>query len=317
MNILLPITITEAMIGAGTNIPAIDASVGEVAWTAGNYVKGDRRVDAGWTHECTKDVTAPPQNTWAPSDSRAIAGGYWLKDENAPTNRLAPFDEYLFTKARRAGGMKYVLHPPFFNGFAMYEAEADSIVVTLRDQAGGTVLRTRNADMWEQAFGEWEYLFGNLQRTNKLTQAGWPVRPAAELEVELKRNDPAALAELGYLCVGQWQVMLAPKTKRNGTEYGAEVTPKSYSYFKRSDDGTYKRRQGRVAKVITASVVVDASEAPRIERLLEKIIDTPVAIEASDLPQYGHISTVGFVTGTVRAEGPTEARVTLKVDGNI
>lgn len=317
MNILLPTTIAESMIGAGTNIPVVDASVGEVEWLSGiNNAVGDRRIDAGYNYECVRDVTGAPQNTYRPSDPRSAE--YWLKDENAPSNRMAPFDEYMFTKARRAGSLRYVLTPGFVNGVAMYGVSANTVSVVLRDQAGGVVLESRSQDMWEQAYGEWEYLFGNLQLTRKLTATGLPMRPAAELDITLTQNDPALDAELGFLAVGQWQQLLAPlRTNLGGTQYGAEVTPKSYSYFKQNPDGTYTRRQGRVAKVITASVVIDAKDASRVAGLLEKILDTPVAIEASSLPRYGHISTVGFVTGSVVAESWGIARVNIKVDGNI
>lgn len=317
MNILLPTTITDAMFGANTSIPAVDASMGEIGWISGtNYAIGDRRIDAGYTYECVRDVVFAPQNTYPPSDARSAA--FWLKDENAPSHRMAPFDEYMFTKARRAGSLRYVLTPGFFDGFAMYEVAANTVDVVLRDQAGGVVLQSTSQDMWEQAYGEWEYLFGNLSRTKKYTATGMPMRPAAELDITLTQNDPEMLAELGFLAVGQWQQLLAPlRTNLGGTQYGAEVTPKSYSYFKQNDDGTYTRRQGRVAKVITASVLIDASDAPRVSSLLEKILDIPVAIEASSLPRYGHISTVGFVTGSVVAESWGIARVNIKVDGNI
>lgn len=316
MNILLPISITDAMIGAGTNIPAVDTDAGEVAWVSGtNYVLDDRRVHEGWTYQCVQAVSSVPQNTYPPNDPRSEK--FWLKDENAPTNRMAPFDEYIFTATKKAGLIKYVLTPGFFNGFAMYGAEADDIDVILRETSGGVVLESQSRPMWEQAFGEWEYLFGNLQRTRKLTESGLPMRPAAELEISLKRNDPLVNAELGFLAVGQWQKLLSPTVNVSGSQYGAEVTPKSYSYFKRNNDGTYVRRKGRTAKSISASVIIDAVEAPRVAKLLEKIIDVPVAIEASNLPKYGHISTVGFVTGTVVAESWQTARVDIQVDGNI
>ena len=318
MNILLPIAITDAMIGAGTNIPAVDTAAGEVAWVSGtNYAVDDRRVHEGWTYQCVQAVSSGPQNTYPPNDARSAK--FWLKDENAPTNRMAPFDEYIFTATKKAGEIKFILTPGFFNGFAMYGVEADNVDVILRETAGGAILNPddRTIPMWEQAFGEYEYLFGNLQRTRKLTESGLPMRPAAELEISLKRNDPLVNAELGFLAVGQWQKLLAPAAGVGGTQYGAEVTPKSYSYFKRNDDGTYTRRKGRTAKAISASVIIDAVEAPRVAKLLEKIIDVPVAIEASSLPKYGHISTVGFVTGTVTAETWQTARVDIQVDGNI
>lgn len=314
MNILLPTDITAAMIGAGTTLAAVDTAGGEVAWATGaSYALKDRRVDGDSVYECVQAITGAPQNTYAPSDQRSRA--HWLR--YGPTNRMAPFDEYIYTAAKAQGELRYVLTPGFFNGFALYGADADRIEVTLRDQAGGAVLVSQSQELWEQAFGEWEYLFGNLQRTNKYTAAAFPMRPAAQLDIALKRNVPSIYASLGYLAVGQWQALLAPLGRIGGTQYGVEVTPKSYSYFKRNDDGTYVRRQGRTAKQITASVMIDAAQAPFASALLERIQDTPVAIEAASLPRYGHISTVGFVTGSVVSESFGIARVNLKVEGNI
>lgn len=310
MNILLPTSITEAMIGAGTNIPAVDSGAGEVAWTFGAFAIDDLRVDSGAVYSCVKAHTSTSSSPRPAGDPTN-----WLF--KAPTNRMAPFDEYIYTKAKKAGEIKYSLTPGFFNGFWLGGVEADEVDLILRDEVGGTVLIEETRQMWEQPFDEYEYLFGNLRRETKLTRSGLPLRPAAELEITLRRNNPEVLAELGTLAVGQWRTLLAPGLNIGGTEYGAEVTPKSYSYFKRNDDGTYTRRTGRQAKLITASVVIDAAQAPAASDLLTKILDVPVAVEASNLPRYGHISTFGFVTGSVVTDSWGLTRVNLKVEGNV
>lgn len=312
MNILLPISITEAMFGAGTNIPAVDTDAGEVAWLpSGNYAIDDLRAYGAGIYSCVKAHAATAQSK--PPDKDAVN---WLFKQ--PTNRMAPFDEYIYTAAKKAGEIRYVLTPGFFTGYAMYGVEADHIDVKLREAAGvEPPLVSLDEEMWEQAFGEWEYLFGNLQRSTKQTRADLPMRPAAELDIRLKRSDSSVDAELGYLAVGLWQKLLSPRSDMGGTQVGADVTPKSYSYFKRELDGSYTRRKGRVAKNISATVLIDAVEAPRVAKLLEKILDIPVAIEASNLPKYGHISTVGFVTGTVTSVDWSYSRVEIKVDGNV
>lgn len=311
MNILLPTTITESMIGAGTNIPAVDASMGEVLWAnTATYAINDLCVYGGGIYSCVKAHTATAASKPPPQDAVN-----WLFKQ--PSNRMAPFDEYIYTKAVKPGEIVYRIAPGFFTGFAMYGVDADEVDVTLRDEAGGAVLVQDSREMWEQAFGEFEYLFGNLRRETKLTRQDLPMRPAAELEVRLRRNNPGVAAELGLLTVGQWRALLGPGARFGGTEYGVEVTPKSYAHFKRNDDGTYTRRQGRQAKVITASVVIDAAQAPAVEDLLQRILNIPVAVEASNLPRYGHISTVGFVTGSVINESWGIARVNIKVEGNV
>lgn len=311
MNILLPITITEAMMLAGTSIPSVDTASGEVAWLAsGNYAIGDDRTSSGGIYSCVKAHTATGASP-KPEDDAVN----WLY--KAPTNRMAPFDEYVYTTAKRVDSLRYVLQPGFFNGFALHGIVADSMQVTLRETDGGAVLYSNTQTMYEQAFGEFEYLFGNLQSDSKHSVRALPMRPAATLDVQLTRNAPGTIAELGYMSVGQWQTLLSPLSNIGGTQYGAEVTPKSYSYFKRNDDGTYTRRKGRTAKQITASVAIDATQAPQVESMLASIMDTPVAVEASSLPRYGHLSTVGFVTGSIVSQSYGIAMVNLKVDGNI
>ena len=68
MNILLPTTITRSMIGAGTNIPEIDADAGEVAWAAGAYVADDRRVFDGKIYACVKAHTSTSSSPTPPND---------------------------------------------------------------------------------------------------------------------------------------------------------------------------------------------------------------------------------------------------------
>ena len=311
MNILLPITITEAMMLAGTSIPSVDTASGEVAWVAsGNYAIGDERTSSGGIYSCVKAHTATGASP-KPEDDAVN----WLY--KAPTNRMAPFDEYIYTTAKRATELRYVLQPGFFNGVALYGIDADSIDVTLRETDGGAVLESWSGSLYAQAFGEWEYLFGNLQRETKWLRQGLPIRPASTIDIKLTRNTPGTIAELGYMSVGQWQTLLAPLSNIGGTQYGADVTPKSYSYFKRNDDGTYTRRKGRTAKQITASVAIDATQAPQVESMLASIMDIPVAVEASNLPRYGHLSTVGFVTGSIVSQSYGIATVNIKVDGNI
>ena len=311
MNILLPTQITADMIGAGTNIPAVDAAAGEVAWEeSGTYAIDDLRVDGDGVYSCVKAHTAA-NDTPRPTADPA----HWLYKQ--PTNRMSPFDEYLYTKAKKAGEIKYLLSPGFFNGLWMGGVEANEIDIILREESGGDIIFHEQRDVWEQAFGEWEYLFGSLRKESKLSTKGLPLRPAAELEVALRSNDPDAIVEIGTLAVGQWKSLLGPGRAINGTQYGVEETPKSYAYMKRNEDGTYTRRKGRQAKIINASVLIDASQAPGVSDLLHRILDIPVAVEVSDLPKYGHISTYGFVTGTVVSERWNVARVNIKVEGNV
>lgn len=311
MKVLIPTTITPAMIGAGSTIPAVDTAAGEVAWVAsGAYAIDDVRADAGGLYSCVKAYTATGASK--PPSQDAVN---WLYMR--PTNRMSPFDEYLYTKASKPGTLTYVLSPGFITGFAMHGLEADAYSFEYRDAPGGAVLVASSGDLWEQAQGLWEYLFGNLQRTTKWASPDLPLRPTGEITVTITRNEPTTPAAVGWIGVGQWRLLAAPGRSTGGTEYGIEVTPKSYAYFKRNDDGTYKRLPGRSAKQVSGTAIVAAADAPMVEDLLRRVLDEPVAVDFSDLPRYSHLSTVGFLTGSVTADSFAIARLSFKIEGNI
>ncbi|CAN7411194.1 hypothetical protein LJR074_002601 [Acidovorax sp. LjRoot74] len=317
MNILLPKAITSAMFGAGTNIPEVDSSItpAEVQWVSGgSFAKGTRRTLNGYWYEAVQDMTTNPANTIQPGT--AGAEGYWLKDEGAPTNRMAPFDKYLFTKARRAGSVVYELTPGFINGVAIYEMEADHLNITVKD--GATDLITPvDIELWEQAPGLWELLFGELSRGTYYALKDIPLNPNAKIKITISRNNPAVEAAVGFISVGNWKTLLAPLAQASGVLYGVEATTRDYSYSQEYKDGTYIDVEGRKATDINLSCVIDAASAPSAKSLLEQILGKAVAIEVSELPRYSHLATVGKVTGSVRSVNWPTAQVDLQIKGNV
>lgn len=316
MNILVPKTITPGMFMPGTTIPEVDASVGEVLWVIGlNATVGMRRIWKDYTYECTKAITAAPENTYEPGSANAAA--LWLRDEGAPTNRMAPFDKYLFTKARRQGSLTYVLRPGFVNGLAVYGLEADKLTVAVR-AAGVDLISPINVELWQQAFGEWEYLFGDLQRGTYYVLKNLPIHPALEISITVSRNNANVEAAVGFISVGNWKQLLLPGPERMGAaQYGVEATTRDYSYVEERKDGTYTEVPGRLATNINLSCVIDAVQAPAAKTLLDEVLGKVVAIEVSDLPRYGHLATVGKLTGTVRSTDWNSAQVDMQIKGNV
>lgn len=315
MNILIPKVITSAAIGAGTNIPAVDAAVGEVLWVSGtNYAVGDRRVWADFTYEAVAVITGGPQNTYAPDSTNGAQ--YWLKDEGAPTNRTAPFDDYLFTKARKLGSVVYEITLPFIDGAAIYGIEADNLAITYKD--GATDLVPPIAlELWEQAYGEFEYLFGSLKRGTYYALKGLPIHPTAKLTITASRNDPGVEAAIGFLAVGNWKRLISPISKEGATQYGVAASTQDYGYTEDRKDGTYRYIPGRLATNLDLTCIIDATDAPFAKALLDQILGKAVAIEVSDLPRYSHLATVGKVTGTVRTNDWTTATADLQIKGNV
>ena len=318
MNILLPKTVTADMFGPGTTIPEVDTDAGEVLWvTGGTFDVKDRRVWKGYTYECVQPISGSPANAYEPDSKNAAA--YWLKDEGAPTNRMAPFDKYLFTKARKDGAITFELKPGFVDGIAIYGIEADKISIGVTDGDGNDLIPpTVNKDLWEQAFGPWEYLFGDLQRGTHYTVKGIPVHPQTTITITLSRNEPDVEAAIGYISVGQWKKLLAPlQTNVGGTQYGVGSSTHDYSFDEDNKDGTYTEIPGLQAKNITLSCVIGAAQAPFVDDLLTRILGKAVAIEVSELPRYRHLATVARVTGEVRSVSWPTATVELNIKGNV
>ena len=311
MNILLPTTITEAMIAEGTNIPSVDSTQGEVLWTPdGEYTIGDLRIYQGKIYYCTKQHTAVAASPAPPSDPTR-----WLFQE--PTNRMSPFDEYLYTVARHQGEIVYKIRPGFFTGAWVGNFDAEEITFTCRKHTDGTIIKTDTFGVYRQAFGEYEYLFTQLGKLSDMSSPSYELLPDAEIEIKIKKAVPSEIAKVGTIAIGRWFSMLSPGTNCGATQYGVDVTPKTYSYFKRNDDGTYQRIVGRQAKLINATAVIDSALAPEVYATLAAIADIPVAVQINDIPKYGHLSTFGFVTGTVTSQDWATARVDIKVEGNV
>ena len=317
MKFLSPKAIMPEMFGAGTSIPAVDADAGELAWASGaDCAQGDRRVRGNYTYECIKAVAGAPANTYAPDTAQG--GEFWFKDELAPTNRWAPFDQYMTTTAKALGQIKYVITPGFVNGVAIHNIQADSLTMEFTDGEGGPPLAPPvSADMWQQAYGLWEYLFGELRMSGKANLKDVPLHPNLCITITASRTLPTEEVSIGYIKVGTWKQLLLPNTEIGATVTGASAEPKSYSYFKQADDGTYTIRRGRQAVDISLNCVVAEAEANRALDILKTVLDVPVPIEASELAQFAWLSTVGLVTGRVVASDKGIAEVEIKVKGNV
>jgi hypothetical protein len=317
MDILLPKAVTAEMFAEGTTIPEIDTTVGEVAWSeAEPYVQKARCIDAGWWYGCVKNVAAG-----GPRPSSAAGKEFWEQDETAPSNRTAAFDKYLYTATRRPGGFTIVLSSGFITGLTIREMAADRLQISCIAGVGGANLcEPVDIDLWEQADGLWEYLYGDLQRETGVDLRGIELHPDALITITLTRNNPAEEASVGFISVGQWQHFNAPEDEETGgdggTEFGADASVRSFGYYEERKDGSWTRTEGRKATDITGTCSIAVGDANRARRLLERVADVPVAFSPSPLPDYSFLSSVGFLSGVVRSKSPREALFIYKLKGN-
>lgn len=305
--VMVPINITASMIRSGTTIPEPDVSVGEVAWVSGgNYTVGMLRTHKGSIWGCRTAHTGISKTPDAD-----IAN--WYRD--GPTNRMAPFDDYSRTKATATGSLTYVLQPGFMNGAAVYGMEGSGYSVVIRDQPGGEVIRSWTGDLYSQAVGLYELLFAPLVPTLQMSFDDIPLAPAAEVTITIT-SGPGEPVALGTIKAGDWRQFIGD-SKRGGAEYGAEAERKTYTLRKYYSDGTYDIQRRTSSRNINCTVKIDAEQAMYADAIMGEIEDVAVPFEATGLPRYGYLNTLGFVTGTIRADNYGTASLNLKIEGNI
>ena len=305
--VMVPVTITPAMILAGTTIAEPDLAAGEVAWVAsGTYALADRRTDGGSVWECVKVHNGRAAR---PADDPQ----YWL--HAGPTNRQAAFDDYGNTKTRATGSLTLVLQPGFINGIKLYEIEGSAYAVTLHAEPGGALLKEWSGDLYAQAAGLYELLFTPLLQQTQLAFDDVPITPKLVVTITIT-SAPGQPVAVGVVKLGDWRTLIG-EGDFGGVQYGAEAQRKSYTFREYGVDGAYKIVRRPASRDVRCSVVIDANDAMYADALLGEIIDMAVPFEASGLPRYGYLNTIGFVSGSIRADTFGTTSLNLEVKGNI
>lgn len=308
MNILVPLTITSAMIGAGTTIAEPDVAGGEVAWNAAtNYTVGTVAIRTT-THRKYRNAI-PGVDAGLPESTPAR----WL--DIGPTNRYAPFDIYTNTATTGTTSFTYVLSPGFFNALSFYGLVGSTLTVTIKDAPGGTVIYTSTTELFVPAAGLYEYLFSPLRQISRVVLKALPISPTAELTVTVAGGTGNPVA-LGMLNIGNLRSLIASGLF-GGTEYGASAEPKSYSYIKYFDDGTTQIVRRGATTDMRGNVFMPAGDATAAVDLVQSVLDVPVSCIATDAAGYDYLNVFGLVSGSAEASGPTHANFSYSVKGFI
>lgn len=308
--LLIPLEITADMIQTGTSIPEVDTAAGEQAWDSGtSYTGTETRVNHnGSLYSAVAASTGVEPGT----DTSK-----WRR--TGPSNRMAALDSELNTITRRDGEITYVLRPGFFTGLTLQGMVGDQLDIEIydrpKDDPGAELVESWSGGLFEQAMGLYELLFMPLKRRTQFYLENLPLYPDAEVHVSLT-SGPTSTVELALLSVGHWDTLFDSEAW-GGVEYGAEAEVKSYSYMKRNDDGSMTRVRRGSGNNVICTVVIPSDEANRASELLHQIQGRPVAFIASGLPEYEYLNGFGDVSGSVNAEGPNHARISLKIEGAV
>lgn len=303
MNIISPITITSAMIGAGTTISEDSTA----AWTSATYAVGDLRhvVATGRVYKCAV--------AGASTISPELDPTKWV--DMRPTNKWAPFDIYTSTAATATTSLTYVLTPGYFNAIALYGLTGAQYSLTIKDATGGSVIYSRDGFLSEDPLGWYEYLFGTMKQLNRLIFTQIPIRPASEITLTLTAASGQPVG-IGMVVCGDY-VSLSGTGEWGGSEYGASAEPITYSYIKTEQDGTTSVVKRHAATNLRVNVKMPRTEADAVLLQMQRVLDVPVAWIATEATGYAGLTTFGLGSGVLSYDSFGIANFNITVKGII
>lgn len=305
MYIIYPITVTPAMIGAGSTIA--EPGTGETAWvSAASYTLGDERVRAT-THIVYEALQTHTGRAALPEADPL----YWKAKR--PTLRFAPFDWYSTTKATATTTITFVISPGFFNALGLYGLVGTAISVSVKDAPGGSVIYSYAADLYAQAPGLYELLFTNLALKDKLLLRNITPRPNAELTVTVTAAAGLPVG-IGMLNLGDFRAVIGPALW-GGTQYGASAESKSFSYIKFFEDGSAEIKRRGKATDMRGTVAMPSSSANAAKSLIDQVLDVPVSCIAADVTGYEYLNVFGLINASTTAETSATASLSFSVRG--
>lgn len=308
MNYLKPYTITDAMLTSAT---VAEPASGEAAWVSGATYAGGQEVIRATTHrryiakQGHSGVTTPPE----------VDPVNW--DDSGPTQRWAPFDHYISTAATDVTSISYVLSPGYFNALALYGLVGSEIHIVLKESPGGAVLYEHQGPLTEDSSGWYEYLFIAPKVLTQFTASNLPIRPTAELTITVTSATGQPVG-IGMIVVGDLVNLVGDLAAFGGTEYGATAEPVSYSYVKTDDFGNTTIVRRSAATSMSAKITLPANNADNALRLIQDVLDVPVAwIALTGNTKFKGLSVFGLGSARLSYDGPAVSRIDLTVKGMI
>lgn len=309
MNILVPLTVTDAMLSSST---IAEPAAGETAWNAAtSYVVGQRCILTA-THRVYENLIAGV-NATSPDQALTGATPRWL--DYGPTNRWAAFDGIVNTPSTATTTFTYVLLPGFFNTIAMYGLDGATITVSVKDAPGGTVIYTYTGSLLEPPLDYYDYYFGTLRQLSKLVLTDIGIYANPELTITIVAT-AAVTVGVGMIALGDMRQIISDGNT-GGAQYGATAEPVTYSYINTDVFGRTTIRRRHNATNMRVSVVLPKSDADAALATVQEVLDVPCAWIATDAAGYAGLNVFGLGSGSLEYAGPSHAIFSINVKGFI
>ncbi|MDQ1925156.1 hypothetical protein [Massilia pseudoviolaceinigra] len=302
-SVLAPVAITGAMI-VSSAVPEADYPTFSMLKA---YALGERCISTV-THRIYESVSASSNVGHDPTDliNQFGAVPWWV--DQGPTNLWAMFDGYVSTKSA-ASPLAITLRPGSFNSVALFGLEADGLSIAVRDAPGGNVIYAYSDDLEGSEPGDYyEYFFDRFKPQTDFVVTDLAAFNNAEITVTLTRV--TGLARCGLLALGDMKPI-------GLTEYGAKVTPNSYSFIDVDKFGRTKITPGANTTDMSVTAKLGIAEAAAVYATLKEVQSVPCVVIATDLVDYSPLRVFGLPTPTLSFDGPDLCTVSLEVKGFI
>ena len=302
LSVLAPVTVDNTILTSST-VPEADYP----AWSSGtSYTVGSSCISAV-THRIYECVTAHSNKDPTDINNQAGTTVYWL--DVGPANRWAMFDGEVSTQTVAASPLTVVLRPGSFNGLYLAGLDAGSISIAVKDAPGGVVVYSYSAQLEGSQPADYdEYFFDRFKPLTDFLASDIDQYNSAELTVTL--SSLSGTVKCGVLAAGDLRAL-------GRTQRGAKAKPKTFSYIKTDDFGRTSIKRRKSAKDMSATAILDLSEANAVTDIITDLLDVPAVWIASGLQEYGFLRVFGLGSGEISADGTDTCQLSLNVQGLI
>jgi hypothetical protein len=271
------------------------------------YVAGDLCISTV-THRIYECVTASTGKDPTNINNQSGTAVYWL--DTGPTNRWAMFDGEVSTQTVVASPLTVVMHPGSVSGLYLAGLDAGQIDIVIKDAPGGNVVYSYSGQLEGSQPADYdEYFFDRFKPLTDFLATDIEQYNSAELTLTLSSAGGSPV-KCGALVVGDLRSL-------GRTQYGAKAKPKTYSYIKTDDFGRTSIVRRKTAMDMSASAILNNSEANTVTDLIRSLLDVPAVWIASGLTEYGFLRVFGLGSGEITAASPGYCELSLSVQGLI